>query len=149
MTDSLSLVPVTISDARDFVREHHRHHLPPVSGLFAVAAAKGDRIVGVAIVGRPVARGNQDGFTAEVTRLCTDGTRNVCSLLYAAAWRAARAMGYRRMITYTLGSESGASLRGVGWRVVAEVRGRSWSCKSRPRVDRHPTQDKIRWEVQA
>jgi hypothetical protein len=88
-----------------------------------------------------------DGFTAEVTRCCTDGTRNACSMLYRAAWRAARAMGYRKLITYTLAEEGGASLRASGWRIVGEVTGRSWSCPSRPRVDKHPTQGKLRWEV--
>lgn len=145
----LQLVPCSIQDAREFVRVHHRHHRPPVSGLFAVAVAAGENVVGVAIVGRPVARGNQDGFTAEVTRVATDGSRNACSMLYGASWRAARALGYRRLITYTLATEPGTSLRAAGWAVVAEVAGRSWHCKSRPRVDRHPTQDKIRWEARA
>ncbi|HMJ83369.1 MAG TPA: XF1762 family protein [Vicinamibacterales bacterium] len=144
---SLALVPISIGDACEFVRQHHRHHRPPKSGLFAVAHAANGAVVGAAIVGRPVARALQDGYTAEVTRLATDGTRNACSILYGAAWRAARALGYRRMGTYILKSENGASLRAAGWRIVGEVKGRSWSCKSRPRVDRHPTQDKIRWEV--
>src|SRR5690606_17415281 len=138
---------MTISDAREFIAQHHRHHAPPVSALFAVGVADGETIRGVAVVGRPVARGNQDGWTAEVTRVATDGARNACSVLYGACWRAARALGYRRLITYTLESEGGASLRAAGWKVVGEVRGRSWSCKSRPRVDRHPLQNKIRWEA--
>jgi hypothetical protein len=68
-------------------------------------------------------------------------------MLYAAAWRAAKAMGYRKLVTYTLASEPGSSLRGAGFRCVAEVRGRPWSCKSRPRDDNHPTKDKLRWEA--
>lgn len=146
-TPALSLVPVTIGDARAFVALHHRHHPAPVSALFAVAVAEGERVCGVALVGRPVARMLQDGWTAEVTRCCTDGTPNACSKLYAAAWRAARALGYRRLVTYTLAEEPGTSLRAAGWREVGSVRGRSWHCPSRPRVDRHPTQKKIRWEV--
>lgn len=146
---TLSLVPISIGDAKEFVRQHHRHHRPPQGGLFAVACAMGGVVVGVAIIGRPVARLNQDGFTAEVTRLATDGTRNACSMLYGAAWRAARALGYRRIGTYILAEESGASLRAAGWRIVAEVKGRSWDCPSRPRVDRHPQQNKIRWEMSA
>jgi hypothetical protein len=142
----LAVVPCSISDAREYVRQFHRHHRPPVSALFAVACAAGERVCGVAIVGRPVARMLQDGWTAEVTRLATDGTRNACSILYAACWRASRALGYRKLITYTLASEGGSSLRAAGWREVGRVSGRSWNCKSRPRVDRHPTQDKIRWE---
>jgi hypothetical protein len=143
----LELVPTTLSDAGEFCLQHHRHHRPPAGGLFAVAVADGTSIRGVAIVGRPVARGNQDGFTAEVTRCATDGAKNACSMLYAASWRAARALGYRKLITYTLSEESGASLRAAGWKVIGEIRGRSWSCKSRPRVDRHPLQNKICWEV--
>lgn len=147
MSAGLVLVPCSIADAREFVRQHHRHHQPPISGLFSVAVAEGETIRGVAIVGRPVARMLQDGFTAEVTRVATDGAKNAPSMLYGACWRAARALGYRRLITYTLASEPGTSLRAVGWRTVAEVRGRSWSCPSRPRVDRQPAQNKLRWEV--
>jgi hypothetical protein len=143
------LVPVTLGEAHEFVRQHHRHHRPSRGGLFAVGCARGSVVCGVAVVGRPVARGLQDGFTAEVTRVATDGSRNACSMLYGASWRAARALGYRRLVTYTLKAEGGASLRAAGWRVVGEVTGRSWDCLSRPRVDRHPTQDKIRWEVSA
>lgn len=101
----------------------------------------------MAIVGRPVARGLQDGWTAEVTRVATDGTPNAPSALYGACWRVARALGYRRLVTYTLATEPGTSLRAAGWRVVGEVRGRSWSCASRPRVDRAPAQEKLRWEA--
>jgi hypothetical protein len=145
--DKLHIVPCSIQDARSFVQQFHRHHQPPLSGLFAVACAIGEKVCGVAIVGRPIARMLQDGWTAEVTRVATDGARNACSILYAACWRAARALGYRKLITYTLASEPGISLRATGWSAVGQVEGRSWHCPSRPRVDRHPTQDKIRWEV--
>jgi hypothetical protein len=101
---------------------------------------------GVAIVGRPVARHLDNGWTVEVNRTCTDGTANANSMLYGAAARAARALGYRRLITYTLKSESGASLRGAGWHVVGERDGRSWSCPSRPRTDKHPLEAKLLWE---
>jgi hypothetical protein len=140
---SLSVVPITQREAMAFVERHHRHHKPPRGSVFQLAASDGGgEVVGVALVGRPVARGLQDGWTLEVNRLCTDGTRNACSMLYAAAWRAARALGYRRLITYILASEPGTSLRAAGWRVVGEVRGRSWSCPSRPRVDTHPLEQK-------
>lgn len=142
----LRIVPCSISDAIEFIRQHHRTHPPPVSGFFAVAVALGDRVCGVAVVGRPNARELQDGFTADVTRTATDGTKNACSALYAACWRAARALGYLRMGTYTLASEPGTSLRAAWWKELYRVKGRSWDCPSRPRVDRHPTQDKIRWE---
>lgn len=146
---ALSLVPITISDAREFVQQFHRHHSPPIGGLFAVACARADsdQIAGVAIIGRPVARMLQDGFTAEVTRLCTDGTKNACSMLYSACWRAAKALGYRRLGTYILDTEDGTSLKAAGWRVVAESKGGSWSREDRPRVDHFPTQRKIRWEA--
>jgi hypothetical protein len=148
---SLQLCPISISDACALVKRWHRHHQPPVSGLFAIGCGVegSDEPCGCVIVGRPVARGNQDAWTCEVTRCCTDGTKNACSMLYRAAWRAARAMGYRRLITYTLASEGGVSLHAAGFKVVGEVSARSWSCPSRPRVDRQPLQAKIRWEVSA
>ncbi len=138
---------MSLAEANAFVLAHHRHHKPVVGHKFSLGAAMGDQIVGVAIVGRPVARGRDDGMTLEVTRLCTNGTRNACSFLYGAAARAAFALGYRRLGTYILASESGASLKASGWRMVAEVRGRSWSCPTRPRVDKHPTQGKFLYEV--
>lgn len=144
---SLELVPTTISDAQKFVERYHRHHGPAHSYLFALACADEEEIVGVAIVGRPVARMLQDGWTVEVVRLCTDGTKNAGSMLYAASWRAAKALGWKRLVTYTLASESGASLKAAGWRLVGESGGGSWSRKNRPRVDRHPLQGKLRWEA--
>ena len=148
----LTIVPITFKEANEYVRRYHRHHKPIINAhLFhlAVADANGE-IVGVALVGRPLARMLCDGFTAEVRRTCTDGTRNANSALYSACWRAAKALGYRKLITYTLKSESGASLRGAGWKVVAEVPGASWNrplC-GRPRVDTAVTnQEKLRWEI--
>ena len=146
--EKLRVVPCTITRARAFVGAHHRHLAPPLSGLFAVGIARGEEIVGVAIVGRPVARKLQDGDTAEVTRVCTEGERNGCSMLLAACRRGAHALGYRRLITYTLTSEPGTSLRAAGWQEVAKVRGRSWSCSSRPRPP-NAARDKRRWEAPA
>lgn len=143
---NLDLCPVTLREARAFVERVHRHHRKPQGGLFAVAAERNGDVVAVAIVGRPVARHLQDGYTAEVTRLASTGARNACSLLYAAAWRAARALGYRRLVTYTLAEENGASVRAAGWRCIGEAGGGRWSRVSRPRVDLHPTQGKLRWE---
>lgn len=128
----MTLCPVTLKEARAFVAAHHRHHRKPQGGLFAVAAEDAGEIVAVAIVGKPVARMLADGYTAEVTRLCSTGARNACSLLYAACWRACRALGYQRLVTYTLPEEAG---------------GGTWSRKGRPRVDTHPTQTKLRWEA--
>ncbi|MFD7609677.1 XF1762 family protein [Streptomyces sp. NPDC059828] len=131
----LHLVPVRFRDAAAFVAMWHRHNPPPVGMIFAVGAADDEGTLrGVAIVGRPVARHLDDGRTLEVTRTATDGTRNANSLLYGAAWRAAKALGYTRLITYTQGGEPGASLRAAGWRVLAQRPPRSgWSCPSRPR----------------
>lgn len=140
--------PLTLREARAFVAEHHRHHSAPQGGLFAVGVAC-DCVCGVAIVGRPVARLAADDYTAEVTRLCTLGHPNTCSMLYAAAWRAARALGYRRLITYTLPEEGGASLRASGFRLIGEAGGGTWSRKQRPRHDSHPTQTKLKWEMTA
>lgn len=144
------IVPLPLAEANAFIARHHRHHSVVVGAKFCLGVADhAMRIRGVAVVGRPVARGLDDGLTLEVTRVATDGAKDACSSLYGAARRAAFALGYLRLVTYTLKSESGASLRGAGWRVVGEVRGRSWSCASRPRVDKHPTQDKLRWEASA
>lgn len=149
MSERLELCPLTLREARAFVARHHRHHPAPRGCIVVLGAARAGEIVGVCIVGRPVARELQDGYTAEVTRLCTDGTRNACSLLYGAAWRSVRALGYRRLVTYTLPSEGGASLRAAGWRCIGEAGGGSWSRTSRPRVDLHPLQTKLRWEAVA
>jgi hypothetical protein len=144
---ALTLVPITYREACAFVRQHHRHHKPSTGQVFAIAVAEGDNIVGVATAGRPVSRHLDDGWTLEVNRVATDGTRNACSMLYGAVRRAGKAMGYRRFITYTLPEEGGASLRGAGWELIGEAGGGSWNCAARPRVDAHPQQIKIRWEA--
>lgn len=155
----VEIVPMTLREAAAFVARHHRHHDPDRGGKFAVGAARDGSVVAVAVVGRPKARMLDDGWTAEVTRLCSiDETRvvgsdgkehanGVCAALYAACWRAARAMGYRKLVTYTLPDEGGASLRAAGWKCIGEAGGGSWSRKDRPRVDTHPTQEKLRWEA--
>jgi L-amino acid N-acyltransferase YncA len=142
----LAVQPVTFEEACRFVERHHRHHKPPQGWLFGCAVNDGERVVGVVMVGRPVARTLQDGYTVEVTRCCTDGTEHAASKLYAAAWRAARALGYRRLITYTLATEAGTSVKALGFRVVHQTAGGSWDCPSRPRVDKHPTGQKTLWE---
>lgn len=126
------IVPVTFRQACAFIAEHHRHHKPPHGMKFCLGIAEDGELVGVATVGRPVARAYDDGLTLEVNRTCTIGTRNANSMLYGAAWRAAKALGYRRLITYTQAGESGASLRASGWRIVAELAPRpSWAESSR------------------
>lgn len=135
----MNVVPVSLAVAREFVARHHRHHLPRKSHKFSIGLADDDGVlVGVAIVARPSARHFDDGFTCEVSRTCTDGTPNANSMLYGACWRAVKAMGYRRLVTYTQAGESGASLRGAGWRIVAERPARKgWDGHSvaRPRED--------------
>lgn len=141
-------MPTSLKEANVFVEEHHRHSNPTRGHKFSIAAAADGELVGVAIAGRPVARHRDDGFTIEVLRVCvTDqAPRNTCSLLYGACWRAARAMGYRRAITYTLKSEAGASVKASGFRVIGEVAARSWDTPSRPREDRHQLQERLCWE---
>lgn len=143
----LTVVPIFQKEAFQFVKQLHRHHKAPVGSVFQIALSNGEKIVGVAIVGRPNGRKQQDGFTLEVTRLCTDGTQNACSMLYSASWRVARQLGYRKLITYILASETGISLKASGWKIIGERGGGSWSVPSRPRVDKHPLQKKILFEV--
>lgn len=145
----LELTPISLAEANAFVTLHHRHHKPVPGAKFCIACADDTGVRGVVIVGRPMARPWDDGWTLEVNRLATDGAHNACSMLYGAAWRAAKAIGYRRLITYTLASESGSSLRATGWLLIGERKGRSWNCPSRPRVDTHPLQDKLLWEARA
>ena len=147
---SLHLQPVTFEEACAFVAEHHSTHDPPQGWKFGVGVNDGHDIVGVAIVGRPVSRHQQDGQTLEVTRCATNGTKNAASKLYAACWRAAKNMGYRRLITYTLAdSEDGTPLRAVnGYEVIHErAGGGDWDRPSRPRVDTSPEEQKTLWEV--
>ena len=143
----MRIVPLSLREANAFVARHHRHHPPARGCKFCLGLADDDGVHGVAIVGRPVARLLDDGLTAEVTRLCTDGAPNACSRLYRAAWRACAAMGYRRLLTYTLPEEGGASLRGAGFHFAGEAGGGSWSRGARPRSDRAPTGRKHRWEL--
>jgi len=143
----MKIVPVFQREAFAFIEQLHRHHKKPVGSVFQIAVSENDNIVGVAVVGRPNGRRQQDGFTLEVTRLCTDGTKNACSMLYAACWRAARELGYRKLITYILSSEPGTSLKASGWRLIGERGGGSWSVPSRPRIDKHPLQKKMLFEM--
>ena len=143
----LEIVPMTLKEANSFVEQKHLHHKKTVGHKFSIGLSDGEKIVGVAIVGRPVSRHLDDGWTLEVNRLCTDGSRNACSMLYAAAWRAARAMGYKRLITYILDTEPGTSLKAAGWKCVGQAGGLRWTGKRRPQVDLYPAQMKIRWEI--
>lgn len=147
----LEIVPISFSEACEFVNLHHRHHKSPIGHKFSIAVCgervRGTaRIHGVAIVGRPIARMMDNGLTMEVLRLCTDGTKNACSILYASSWRAARALGYKKLITYILASESGTSLKASGWKLIGEAGGGSWDREKRPRLDKHPIGLKLKFE---
>lgn len=144
----LIVTPISFAEACAFVAQYHRHHRPPRGHKFCVAVADDEGAIhGVAIVGRPVARLLDDGYTLEVTRVCTIGTKNACSMLYGTCWKAAKALGYRRLITYTLPEEGGASLKAAGWTLVGLRGGGSWNRKSRPRIDIPKLQgQKLLWE---
>lgn len=144
----LRLQPVTFAEACEFIAQYHRHHIPPQGWKFGIAVNDGEKVVGVITIGRPVARMLDDGLTLEVTRCCTDGTKHAASMLYGAAWRAVKAMGYKRLITYTLVEETGTSLTAAGWKVLYQTSGGSWSCESRLRIDKHPTGQKTLWEAE-
>lgn len=133
--EGLRVVPVSFGDACAFVAAWHRHHQPPIGHKFSLGVADGGGTLrGVAMVGRPVARHYDDGLTLEVNRTATDGSPNANSMLYGAAWRAAKALGYGRLITYTQEGETGSSLRAAGWSVVAQRESRKgWTTPSRPR----------------
>lgn len=145
----LTVVPCTLDEARAFIKQHHRHHLPPVGHKFSLAVADEAGVVrGVATVGRPVARLLDDGWTLEVNRVATDGCPNACSALYGAARRATFALGYRKLVTYTIPEEGGVSLRASGWKCIGQAGNTPWNHKSRPRVEKNPVQIRFRWEIE-
>lgn len=154
----LTIRPIKLRDANAYVAQHHRHNQPVNGHKWSLACYDGDRLCGVAIAGQPIARKLDDGLTIEIRRVCTDGTYNACSILYGACARVARDMGYKRIVTYTLASEPGASLRASGFVNCGEQRGRPWDMPGRPReleqvtlfgtIQKYPTENKIRWEKQ-
>jgi hypothetical protein len=146
--NKLTIVPIKQDEAKAFINQKHRHHKAPIGSIFQIAVAKDKQIVGVAMVGRPVSRHLDNGWTLEVNRLCTDGTKNACSMLYSASWRVAKNLGYKKLITYILNEETGASLKASNWKCIGEAGGGSWNCENRPRVDKHPTQKKIKFEIE-
>lgn len=146
----VDVVPLTLPIANEFIERHHRHHgiLPGGFAWWAVGAIVNAQLVGVALAGRPTNRNNDDGQTVEVQRLASDGSPNVCSAMYGACARAAKAIGARRIITYTLNDESGASLRGSGWKREAEDIQSWWTHDGSrtPAIDRpHMGVPKVRW----
>lgn len=138
-------VPIELKAANEYVDRVHRHHMHVHRDKYRVGCVLDGRLVGVVQVARPVSRMLDDGATLEVVRLCTDGTADACSFLYAKAARIARELGYRKIITYILQDESGISLKAAGWRKETDIKGHSWDCPSRPRCTNAPTCDKQRW----
>ncbi len=153
---TLTIKPIILREANAYVAQHHRHNQPTNGHKWSLACYDGERLCGVAIAGQPIARKLDDGLTIEVRRVCTDGTYNACTKLYGACARVAKEMGYRRIITYTLQSEPGTSLKASGWTNCGEAGGTSWNVPSRPRDEfqetlfgverKYPNERKIRWE---
>lgn len=141
----MKVIPLELKDANKFVAALHRHHPPVYRDKVRIGAQLNGRLIGVAQLGRPVARNLDDGKTLEVTRLCTDGTPNCCSFLYGKAARLAKDLGYERVITYILATEPGTSLKAAGWHKEADTAGGTWNCPSRPRNTKAPTGKKQRW----
>ena len=141
----LKAVPLELKAANAFVNNLHRHHSAVFRDKFRVGCENGGNLVGVVQLARPVCRILDDGKTIEVTRLCTDGTKNACSFLYGKAAKIAKEMGYNKIITYILESEAGTSLKAAGWYKESDVRGKSWSHSGRPRQTTAPMCDKQRW----
>ena len=152
--------PLSLKEAQIYIDTKHRHHKSSHRDKFRIGAVKDGELVGVVQVGRPVSRRLDDGYTLEVLRLCTDGTRDVCSFLYSRSARIAKELGYKKIITYILETENGSSLKASGWKLEQEgVGGGSWDVPSRRREiqptqislieemnkDKYPTCKKQRW----
>lgn len=153
---SLEIIPIGINEANNFVDNFHRHNKPTRGGKFAIGASHDNELVGVAIVGRPIARMLDDSFTAEINRVCVvdHAPKNTCSFLYGRCWRIWQQMGGKRMVTYTLQEESGSSLRGAGWKIMGEVKPRtnSWEGLEKGNYRKRDWQPvfgqlKFRWEA--
>lgn len=141
----MKIIHVELKNANAFVENHHRHHRPVVGHRFSIGAEKNSKLVGVAIIGRPVARMTDQSNIVEITRLCTDGTRNACSFLYGAAARAAKALGYNSIQTFILSSESGTTLKAAGWRKEHTTKGGEWTRISRSRNKADNATPKEKW----
>ena len=141
----MEIRPIHLKAANEFVKQYHRHNIPTVGGKFAVSAWENGSISGVAICGRPTARNLDNGFTLEIYRCCTDGSKNACSILYGACCRIAKAMGSKKIITYTLETENGASLKASGFICEGEAGGRHWTGERKRDYYVAPEQMKRRW----
>ena len=142
----LEIVSITLAEANAFVTHHHRHHKAVQGHKFSIGCTDNGQLVGVVIVGRPVSRHLDNGNILEVNRLCTDGTKNACSFLYSAAARAAKALGYKKIITYILQSENGVSLKAAGWNCAGLAGGKQWTGQRKPQIPLYPQELKYRYE---
>ena len=142
----LIIKPIHLKAANEYVKLNHRHNIPTVGGKFAISCYKDETMVGVAICGRPVSRKLDDGLTLEIYRNCTDGTPNACSKLYGACIRIAKAMGYKKIITYTLESEIGSSVKASNFALIGQVGGKEWSGIRKRNYSVAPLEMKNRWE---
>lgn len=140
----MTIQPITFKQACEFINQHHRHHRATVGCKFSIGLFDGEKLVGVSVCGRPVSRYLDDGLTCEINRLCTDGTKNACSMLYGASCRVAKAMGYKKVITYILESENGASLKASNFVCEGVAGGKHWTGK-RNRGQSIPNEMKTRW----
>ena len=141
----MKIVPIGMKAANEYVAAHHRHHKPVRGCKFCISVEdENGKCCGVAICGRPVSRYLDDGTTLEINRVCTNGVRNACSMLYGACVRAAKALGYKKVITYTLASETGASLKASNFVNEGEAGGTIWTGERR-RDNGVPAEKKVRW----
>lgn len=146
----MNIIPCTYKTACEFVNQHHRHHIASPGCKFCLGLMKDNKLCGVAICGRPVSRYLDNGFTLEINRLCTDGTRNACSMLYGACCRVAKAMGYKKVITYILESENGASLKASNFICEGQAGGTHWTgIREQTQMsfieNKTPEEMKVRW----
>jgi len=142
----MKIVPVELKEANAFIEKLHRHHKRVQGHRFSIGVEKDGVLVGVATIGRPVARMTNPKEVLEVTRLCTDGTRNACSALYSAAARVGKAMGYKKIQSFILETENGASLKASGWTLDGVSPGGQWKhTDGKPRRTDQPTIPKHRY----
>lgn len=143
---TLSIIPISYSVAKDFINHHHRHHRSPQGQKFALGLTDGNNLIGVVTAGRPVSRHMDDGQTLEVTRCCVKEIyKNGVSKLYSHVCKVAQAMGYKQVITYTLATETGTSMKAANFNLVRKSKGGSWNCEARERTDKHPITEKYLW----
>ena len=142
------LKPTTLKSANEFLKKYHRHSAPVTGGRFAIMAELNGKIIGVGIAGRPISRHLDNGLTAEITRVCTDGTPNANSFIYGRMKRILQSMGYKKIITYTLASESGASLRAINAKIERTTKAEEWDRKARRRNSQAIySEPKYRWAI--